>query len=201
MEITMLNIIKQRQPFLKAKYWLIIVTLTLIAVFLSSCGLNCNNQYPSEEYNTKTDALQAYYLYERNMDVSKKDLSEMTLTNFRADENYFYLMKEHMSVDNKDVPFVYVLGVAPTKKKWFYEKVTADFSLASSDDVNDSEYTPYAEYEIPIADKLIHVGIVFDDSYTPIVDGEHISVDKDGIYCYISSKAIQKTEYIHGEKS
>ena len=69
------------------------------------------------------------------------------------------------------------------------EKVTADFSLTSPEDINDAEYTPYAEYEIPVADKVVHVGIVFDDEYKPGNNGNSIDIGSDGIYSYISEQA------------
>lgn len=187
MEIIMLTIIKQKQPLPIIKCWLVIGTLSLILILLTSCNSSDYGQDPSEKYDTITGALQAYYLCQRDTDITEEELSEMTLNSFAIDENYFYLMKEYTKVEDKKIPYVYVLGVGPAENKWFCEKATADFSLASLDGVNDADYTPYAEYEIPISDKILHVGIVFDDNYTPAINGERLFVDVDGIYSYLDN--------------
>ena len=165
------------------------VIIILAIAVLSSCGDNKFANSEESKYGTQVEALQAYYMNERNMDLTEAEISDMTVNCVEDDENYYYIMKECAYTGEKKVPFVYVLGIGRDKGTFVCEKVTADFSLTSPEDINDAEYTPYAEYEIPVADKVVHVGIVFDDEYKPGNNGNSIDIGSDGIYSYISEQA------------
>lgn len=115
----------------------------------------------------------------------KSNCHDMLVTRCQADGNDHFVIRDFKKVGSRTVPYMYVLGVEARNGKYYCEKATADFLLASHGNTEEGDLTPYAEYTLSISDKLVYVDIVFDRTYIPHNEDMKMQIDEDGIYSYI----------------
>lgn len=151
MVIIMLNIIK--------KFLLLILLMGLLIIPLSAC----EKKHAKTEISTTTaeDSIKEYFQTEKGFIISDEQLKNTILIDFTSNSNHYYVMKDIQEIETKRIPVIYVLEVTTYHKKYSCTKITADFSLASNESIEDKDYTPYLECTIPLNDLYIHAGILF----------------------------------------
>ena len=186
MVIIMLNIIK--------KFLLLILLMGLLVIPSSAC----EKKHAKTEISTTTaeDSIKEYFQTEKGFIISDEQLKNTILIDFTSNSNHYYVMKDIQEIETKRIPVIYVLEVTTYHKKYSCTKITADFSLASNESIEDKDYTPYLECIIPLNDLYIHAGILFDTKYTPYFQGAPLAVDSDNIFICISQSEEESISFI-----
>lgn len=164
----------------------------ILSFTLFGCAKNDNSV--EQAYRTPEEAI-VKCLKENGIQTTSEELQKIELDRINNNKIDYYLMKGINNLAGEKSIYVYLVGVASKNdSSYTCEKVTADFSLESIDNVEDTEHKSYSECIIPIENIYVHVGMIFNPEYQPYFMGNKLSLDEDNIYFCNTKDAKAETE-------
>lgn len=159
-----------------------LLTFFIFALLFTLVGCTNRDNAAEQTYSTPEEAI-LKCLEVNGIRTTSEELEEVILDSIKVNKINYYLLKGIHESTPKNTIYVFLVGVmVQNDAKYICEKVTADFSLESIDEVEDAEYTSYSEYIIPIENLYIHVGMIFKPNYHPYFMGKKLSLDEDNIF-------------------